>query len=705
MPEYPELEIRLIRRDTNTYAADVRLRDPKDLTEQSAQDYPVQFDFRRLLEASAESEQYGLLLGQCLLGQAGVRTLLTTARDRAGDGALRVRLTIDPSARKLHRLRWEALRDPASGQPLMRDEKLYFSRYLGSFDMRRVELRSRGASRALVVVANPSGLSEYAPNGRSLKPVQVKQELAWIREALKGLVVHTVKPTERASLGTIREALRREDYDIFCLVCHGALVDDEPRLWLEDEAGAVAVTSGAALEDALGGLPRSPRLVVLVSCQSAGGATPARSEDDGALAALGPRLAAAGVPAVVAMQGAVLMTSAALFLKTFFTELRQHGRIDGAMTTARWSLRDQPDDWAPVLFTRLVDGRLWSDRRAPGGFDRGTGWWRGWLEQLAQGKCVPILGSSLLEPLVGSPADIARLWAERYSYPLASPYSVELPQVAQFLTVLYGLAFPRDRYIDRLTTELRERWPEVPDAPPPEGEEAPQERLLRLLSVTWRWRRQRKPEEPDPHAVLAALPFRRYVTTNPDNLLSDALREHGKEPSELLCRWRQDDRGVGAAAPARALGPPPNPRNPVVYQLFGHLSDPDSLILSEDDYFDYLIGVRQPRDAREPRAAMNAALSNSSLLFLGFRLDDWDFRVFCRFLMATEGGNLRSRYTHVAVQLDPDQGRGLPAASARRFLESYFGEEHKKITVYWGSVEDFIQELNQRWQAIPSKAP
>ena len=44
-----------------------------------------------------------------------------------------------------------------------------------------------------------------------------------------------------------------------------------------------------------------PRLVMLVSCQSVGRGVEAT--DDSVLAGLGPRLAEAGVPAVVAMQG------------------------------------------------------------------------------------------------------------------------------------------------------------------------------------------------------------------------------------------------------------------------------------------------------------------------------------------------------------------------------------------------------------------
>ena len=40
----------------------------------------------------------------------------------------------------------------------------------------------------------------------------------------------------------------------------------------------------------------------------------------------------------------------------------------------------------------------------------------------------------------------------------------------------------------------------------------------------------------------------------------------------------------------------PPPERPLVYHLFGRLSEPDSLVITEDDYFDYLIGVTSRND-------------------------------------------------------------------------------------------------------------
>ena len=72
------------------------------------------------------------------------------------------------------------------------------------------------------------------------------------------------------------------------------------------------MTAGTELVTRLRDLRQPPRLVVLVSCQSAG----AGAGD--ALDALGPRLGEAGVPAVLAMHGNVTMQTADAFMPSFF---------------------------------------------------------------------------------------------------------------------------------------------------------------------------------------------------------------------------------------------------------------------------------------------------------------------------------------------------------------------------------------------------
>jgi hypothetical protein len=143
----------------------------------------------------------------------------------------------------------------------------------------------------------------------------------------------------------------------------------------------------------------------------------------------------------------------------------------------------------------------------------------------------------------------------------------------------------------------------------------------------------------------------------------------------------------------------PSAERPLVYHLFGRLSDPESVVLTEDDYFDYLIGVTRNKELIP--SVVRSALVNSALLFLGFQLDDWQFRVLFRSIRAQQGGELLGRYPHIGVQLEPEEECILEPERARKYLEGYFSAG-ANISLYWGRVDDFIKELSERMPASPA---
>jgi hypothetical protein len=74
-------------------------------------------------------------------------------------------------------------------------------------------------------------------------------------------------------------------------------------------------------------------------------------------------------------------------------------------------------------------------------------------------------------------------------------------------------------------------------------------------------------------------------------------------------------------------------------------------------------------------------------------MEDWNFRVLFRSVMSREGRSRRRDYAHVAAQITPEEGRILEPERARRYLEAYFQDTN--ISIFWGSVEDFAQELHK----------
>ena len=690
MTDYADLEIGLRRHTASGYEVELRYSQPDSdadirLTRRTSDALSTEFDQERLRELLSDPGAYGQLLGENLLSDPEVRVAFEQARASAHslDAALRVRLLIDPSASELHSLHWETLRDPRDGTLLFTGENIAFSRYLGSFDWRPVRLRPQSELKALVVVANPSGLDKY-----DLPPADVERELAHVQNNLGNIRSTALASSGSANLNRIIANLR-DGYDILYMICHGSTRKGDTWLWLEDEDGHVARTNGTDIVARLNELQQRPRLIVLAACQSAGQGEEARTADEGALAALGPRLAEAGIPAVIAMQGSITVRTVGEFMPVFFQELQRDGQIDRAVAVARGTVRDRPDWWMPTLFMRLKSGRIWY---VPGFGDEQRGFekWPALLRSIRKGQCTPILGSGLPESLLGSTRDIARRWAEQYRYPLEPHEREDLPQVAQFLSVNQDKNFPRDELGEYLRREMKQRYA----ADLPEGVRNGRATLDDLLNAIGAKRRSTNPH--DPYRALASLPFPIYITTTPDNLLVEALKEAGKDPQIELCPWNdyvEQSESLAETQPDYR----PSPEKPLVYFLFGRLNEPDSLVLTEDDYFDYLIGVTSNKELIP--STVRRKLADTALLFLGFQLEDWNFRVVYRSIMGQEGRGRRSRYAHIAGQIEPEEGRLLEPERARKYLESYF--QGADISLYWGSPEDFLTELLRRAAANP----
>lgn len=677
MTQFVELEISLQRIDSSVHVA-IRF----DRSDSESDIAPVlglaAFDLEALRAMSGDRKEYGRLLSQSLFADPKIKSAFEKGCVMAEslDMPIRLRIVVDKSAADLHSLVWEALCDVDSGEWLAMRERLLISRFISRDDWRPVNLRAKDEMRALVAIASPGNVGNYQPGGRVLAPVDVAGETQRITTGLGTLPTTVLGGGGTGTLNNILGKLR-EGFDILVLVCHGAFIGNDPVLYLEDDAGNVAVLQGTELATRLSELKQRPRLVVLASCESAGTGA---SGDEGVLAALGPRLAEAGIPAVVAMQGSVTMQTVGAFLPVFFHELQEDGQLDRAMAVARGAVRTRPDWWMPVLFMSLKRGRIWW--YTPGftgeqpGFDR----WPSLVSNIRKGRCTPILGSGLLESLVGSFREIARGWAKKYRYPMAGEECEELPLVAQYIAVDQGEeTFVRDEFSDALRAGVLRQYPEISEA-------IANGPVQDLISAAGAIRREQESDEP--HQVLAGLDLPVYLTTNPDNLLADALAAANKKPVVALCPRRDD---AGDITTAEAPNFEPSKEAPLVYHLFGHLKDPESIVLTQDNYFDYLIDVTRNNDIIP--TSVRAKLTNTALLFLGFQLRDWDFRVFFSSIKGREGRALLGKYAHVAVQIDPEQDRTVDPKRARQYLERYFS--NTKISIYWGRAEDFLKELQR----------
>jgi SIR2-like domain len=285
--------------------------------------------------------------------------------------------------------------------------------------------------------------------------------------------------------------------------------------------------------------------------------------------------------------------------------------------------------------------------------------WEILLDRINDKKCTPILGTGTRSEVLTLRSKIASEWAIKYGYPRLEG-AVNLARVSRFISIQYDSDFTKRRLVEQLQT-------------------IPEPNL----------------DDPNnPYSILASLPLPVYITTDYDDFMFQALIKANRDAKRELCRWN----GLITASPSIfAEGFNPSVANPVVFHFHGLTEDLDSLVLTEDDYFEFLINVSKDRELIPPR--IEKAMTGTSLLLLGYRLDDWDFRVMFHMLASyLERSTTR---THVAVQIAPveDQAPEEQKRKAQDYLDLYF-EKYKKldIRIYWGSCQEFMEELNTRWK-------
>ncbi|HRI66625.1 MAG TPA: CHAT domain-containing protein [Polyangium sp.] len=679
------------------FQAELSSTDP----ESEAQVAPVRgradFNLSALLEKQSLPAEYGKLLAQQLFHDDELKSHFIKAETAASaTGSFqRFILCIDVSAQELQSLRWELLRHPQTNEPFSTTEKVLFSRFIVSRDFRPVRLRARTELSALIAISAPPP-AKLTKLG--LAPVDFNGESSRIQAVLEGLTIRTLGgPGAPLTLDRLIEALR-DGVDIVYLVCHGMFgaKSGAPALILQDDAGEAKVVLGEDIAKRIGELQTGPRLIVLASCQSAGDGKQVEGPAGrtSVQATLAARLADVGVPALVAMQGFITMETVAKMMPVFFSELLRDGQIDRALAAARGRVRERDDAWMPALFTRLTNGRLWY---TPGfRTDESKMVWKRLLAPIRHGKVVPILGPRLLAPIHGDSHDVAHALAANSHFPFALHEWDDLPRVAQYMSVTESrnnvVLAHRDQLLFNII-EQHKKW-----LPEKDIKNRDLHTLLQLVGE-----HLRKNNADDAYNVLADLPAAVYVTTNFDSLLEQALVARTKTPQQILTRWRYQKAPL---PPPDGTSAEPTKTNPIVYHPFGafHPTDPGQdkfLVLTEDDYFDYLI---ETSAAKLMPPDVESALVSNSLLFLGFRLTDWHFRVLFRLMMSLPGRKeLLKQYSHVAVQLDPDMNTMADVVRGKAYLAKYFGDE-ANIEIYWGSAQEFLKALRDELSASDGAA-
>jgi hypothetical protein len=186
----------------------------------------------------------------------------------------------------------------------------------------------------------------------------------------------------------------------------------------------------------------------------------------------------------------------------------------------------------------------------------------------------------------------------------------------------------------------------------------------------------------DPLLILANLPFKTILTTSPYTFIEDALRKAGKTPRTEVCCWTKDLKDSITSTIDDDYRPTGD--DPLVYHLLGLDRYLDSLVLTEDDFLDYLGNLCQGQgnESADYVPALVRRTFSDDLIVLGFSLNSWAFRVLYAGLIK-RSGKTEDRGV-CGIQL-PDN------AVERSYLEDYV-EREAKFRVFWGDLKAYAQQ-------------
>lgn len=286
--------------------------------------------------------------------------------------------------------------------------------------------------------------------------------------------------------------------------------------------------------------------------------------------------------------------------------------------------------------------------------------WDRLVRQLRRGDCTPLLGAGACYGRLPAGKELSQKFAALYQYPFADAHN--LPRVMQYAVTANGDPVDLKHQVCSYLQEY---------VPPPGVH----------------------PPAIDPHTVLARFPIETFLTTNYDDFMATALlqeKECRKDPVVQSPTWWD----IEVEEPALGL---PTFEEPLVYHLHGRWDDPGSLVLTDDDYLTYLVNMVEARAANDQPplpSTVIRAMTSHPLLFVGYSLQDWNFRVLFHGLL--KAMPLIRRRRHISVQLLPDLDESVADAAerARDYLERYLNDW--SITIFIGTTQEFFEQLRSR---------
>lgn len=594
-------------------------------------------DFLNYLEEPSQSERSfedvakefgGRLFDALFKDKIYARLCVSLERTRKQGQKLRIVLRLG-QVPDLAALPWEYLYNPEL-RFLSRSPETPVVRYL-ELPEPRPPLAIEPPLRVLVMTSSPR---QYPLLNAKKEWDKLNESFADLRH--QGLV--ELELLEEASASALQHKLwqstelRQSKYHVFHFIGHGGYDTENQRgyLLMEDEQKGADPVGGERLADLLCG-DSSLRLVLLNVCEGA------RASFTDPFGGIAQSLGRARIPAVIAMQFKIVDEAAIAFATGFYSAVADYWPLDAAVARARNAMGTA--EWGtPALYMRSQDGHIFTKKSLepppspPPAASLNS-------DEISYSLMTKAILAGRLIPFIGADANLCGRIPGDWQ---GGPYAPSDCELAAHLSA--GIQHLRDNFSDLVRVSQYIAL---------ESSEYLMSELHTALKGPFL--------TTSLHDFLATIPgilrekgglhsYPLIVTTNYDDALECAFKKIG-EPYDVVCYMAGGDYSrkfyhepyqgnrITISKAVKYDEVPLNNRT-VILKLQGAVdrNDPrqDSYIITEDNYVDHL--THREFINRVPSNITNMLTDkNNKLLFIGYRLLDWNLRTIFRRIWEEEG--------------------------------------------------------------------
>ena len=184
--------------------------------------------------------------------------------------------------------------------------------------------------------------------------------------------------------------------------------------------------------------------------------------------------------------------------------------------------------------------------------------------------------------------------------------------------------------------------------------------------------------------ALAALDFPLVMTTNFDQLFEQSLRAAGKDPQ--LCIYSPT-----AKIPTEDPTDDPTPANPFVCKLHGDVDAPDSAVITDEDYIQFVLRMSDKAPYHPVPETFLYRFKRWPTLFIGYSLIDYNLRLLFKAMRV----NLDQALFPETYSIDPKPDQ---------LIVRYWSDQRRYVRFVTQDVWSFVPALYERIKKTPMPA-